>query len=176
MKRAASFGRAPVLHDVEGAAPPPVLDADIEFAVGYSEPAAGSDAANMQLKADKVESYEQALIEIYRVMRPGEPPTRETAEALFQGLFFDPERYDLSAVGRVKMNMRLDLDAPDTMRVLRREDIEHADYKPETLRERGVTTDCWRGIRWMHTFRKLPITAPKRKVIMSGTRPIILEG
>lgn len=75
------------------------------------------------LKADKVESYEQALLEIYRVMRPGEPPTRETAEALFNGLFFDAERYDLSAVGRVKMNMRLELNVPDTMRVLRREDI-----------------------------------------------------
>ncbi len=75
------------------------------------------------LKADKAESYEQALIEIYRVMRPGEPPTRETAETLFHGLFFDSERYDLSAVGRVKMNMRLELDVPDTMRVLRREDI-----------------------------------------------------
>jgi DNA-directed RNA polymerase subunit beta len=75
------------------------------------------------LKADKVESYEQALLEIYRVMRPGEPPTRETAEALFNGLFFDSERYDLSAVGRVKMNMRLELDVPDTMRVLRKEDI-----------------------------------------------------
>ena len=75
------------------------------------------------LKVDKVESYDQALIEIYRVMRPGEPPTRETAEALFKGLFFDPERYDLSAVGRVKMNMRLELDAPDTVRVLRKEDI-----------------------------------------------------
>ncbi len=75
------------------------------------------------LMADKVESYEQALVDIYRVMRPGEPPTRETAEALFQGLFFDEERYDLSSVGRVKMNMRLELDAPDTMRVLRKEDI-----------------------------------------------------
>ena len=75
------------------------------------------------LRADKAESYEQALLEIYRVMRPGEPPTRETAEALFNGLFFDSERYDLSAVGRVKMNMRLELDAPDTVRVLRKEDI-----------------------------------------------------
>jgi DNA-directed RNA polymerase subunit beta len=56
-------------------------------------------------------------------MRPGEPPTRETAEALFNGLFFDQERYDLSAVGRVKMNMRLDLDVPDTIRVLRKDDI-----------------------------------------------------
>ncbi|MFW6076346.1 MAG: DNA-directed RNA polymerase subunit beta, partial [Hyphomicrobiales bacterium] len=75
------------------------------------------------LKADKVERYDQALLEIYRVMRPGEPPTKETAEVLFRGLFFDAERYDLSAVGRVKMNMRLDLDAPDTERTLRKEDI-----------------------------------------------------
>ena len=75
------------------------------------------------LKADKVESYEQALVEIYRVMRPGEPPTREGAEALFKGLFFDQERYDLSAVGRVKMNMRLDLNVADNIRVLRKEDI-----------------------------------------------------
>ena len=62
-------------------------------------------------------------MDIYRVMRPGEPPTIEAATALFHSLFFDSERYDLSAVGRVKMNMRLELDAPDTMRVLRREDI-----------------------------------------------------
>ena len=75
------------------------------------------------LKADKAEDADQALSDIYRVMRPGEPPTRETADALFYGLFFDSERYDLSAVGRVKLNMRLDLDAPDTMTTLRREDI-----------------------------------------------------
>jgi len=75
------------------------------------------------LSVDKCSNREQALIDIYRVMRPGEPPTADTAEALFQSLFFDAERYDLSAVGRVKMNMRLDLDCPDTMRVLRREDI-----------------------------------------------------
>jgi DNA-directed RNA polymerase subunit beta len=56
-------------------------------------------------------------------MRPGEPPTMDSAEAMFQSLFFDSERYDLSAVGRVKMNMRLDLDAEDTVRVLRKEDI-----------------------------------------------------
>ena len=56
-------------------------------------------------------------------MRPGEPPTLETAEAMFKSLFFDSERYDLSAVGRVKMNMRLELEAEDTVRVLRKEDI-----------------------------------------------------
>jgi DNA-directed RNA polymerase subunit beta len=72
---------------------------------------------------DKNMSRESALMDIYRVMRPGEPPTVEAATTLFDSLFFDPERYDLSAVGRVKMNMRLDLDAPDTQRTLRREDI-----------------------------------------------------
>ena len=75
------------------------------------------------LAVDKNHSREQALIDIYRVMRPGEPPTLDTAETLFGQLFFDSERYDLSSVGRVKMNMRLGLDAPDTMRVLRKEDI-----------------------------------------------------
>jgi DNA-directed RNA polymerase subunit beta len=75
------------------------------------------------LTVDKNMTREDALFDIYRVMRPGEPPTLDTAQNMFQSLFFDPERYDLSAVGRVKMNMRLDLDAPDTMRVLRKEDI-----------------------------------------------------
>jgi len=75
------------------------------------------------LTVDKNSSREEALFDIYRVMRPGEPPTLETAEAMFHSLFFDAERYDLSAVGRVKMNMRMDLDAPDTMRALRKEDI-----------------------------------------------------
>jgi len=75
------------------------------------------------LKVDKAEDGDQALSDIYRVMRPGEPPTRETADALFYGLFFDSERYDLSAVGRVKLNMRLGLDAEDTVTTLRKEDI-----------------------------------------------------
>jgi DNA-directed RNA polymerase subunit beta len=75
------------------------------------------------LTVDKNNSREDALFDIYRVMRPGEPPTLDTAEAMFNSLFFDPERYDLSSVGRVKMNMRLDLDAEDTVRVLRKADI-----------------------------------------------------
>jgi DNA-directed RNA polymerase subunit beta len=75
------------------------------------------------LAVDKNVSRETALLDIYRVMRPGEPPTLEAADAMFQSLFFDSERYDLSAVGRVKMNMRLQLDVPDTQRTLRKEDI-----------------------------------------------------
>src|SRR3984885_1737174 len=92
----------------------PVLDIDHVNIGGY---------IRNTLKVDKNSSREDALFDIYRVMRPGEPPTIESAEAMFQSLFFDSERYDLSAVGRVKMNMRLDLDAPDTQRTLRRDDI-----------------------------------------------------
>ena len=75
------------------------------------------------LAVDKNMRRDEALFDIYRVMRPGEPPTVDTAQSMFQSLFFDSERYDLSAVGRVKMNMRLDLDAEDTVRILRKEDI-----------------------------------------------------
>ncbi len=76
------------------------------------------------LAVDKNTNRDEALIDIYRIMRPGEPPTPETAEALFRGLFFDSDRYDLSAVGRVKMNMRLGFtDVADSVRILRKEDL-----------------------------------------------------
>ncbi|MEO1306286.1 MAG: DNA-directed RNA polymerase subunit beta, partial [Pseudomonadota bacterium] len=81
------------------------------------------------LKADKNDTRFEALSDIYRVMRPGEPPTQEAADALFNQLFFDSERYDLSAVGRVKMNTRLKVavsgyePAEDTERTLRNDDI-----------------------------------------------------
>lgn len=97
---------------------------------GFEEiPVLGIDHINVgayirnTLSADKNENRQDALFDIYRVMRPGEPPTMESAEAMFNSLFFDAERYDLSAVGRVKMNMRLDLDVADTVRVLRKDDI-----------------------------------------------------
>ena len=72
------------------------------------------------MMADKNFNYEMALVDIYRVMRPGEPPTLDAAINLCDTLFFDPERYDLSAVGRVKLNMRLDLTTEDTQRTLRK--------------------------------------------------------
>ena len=75
------------------------------------------------LAADRNHSREEALIDIYRVMRPGEPPTLETSEALFNGLFFESDRYDLSSVGRVKLNARVGLDVDDQVRTLRREDV-----------------------------------------------------
>ena len=75
------------------------------------------------MAADKNRTREDALVDIYKVMRPGEPPTVESADVLFRGLFFDLEHYDLSAVGRVKMNSRLDFEKSDTPRTLRKEDI-----------------------------------------------------
>ena len=102
-----------VLHDA-GYKELPLLDIDHVNVGAY---------IRNTLTVDKNMTREDALFDIYRVMRPGEPPTVDTASAMFQSLFFDSERYDLSAVGRVKMNMRLDLDAPDTMRVLRKDDI-----------------------------------------------------
>src|SRR5690349_4425168 len=92
----------------------PLLDIDHVNVGGY---------IRNTLHADKNMTREDALFDIYRVMRPGEPPTIDSAQTMFQSLFFDSERYDLSAVGRVKMNMRLELDAPDTHRTLRKEDI-----------------------------------------------------
>ena len=75
------------------------------------------------LLTDKVTSQEEALIEIYKKLRPGEPPTIAAARDLFNGLFFDPKRYDLSPVGRLKLNKRLNLDIPLNKRVLTANDI-----------------------------------------------------
>ena len=82
-------------------------------------------SANLRntLAVDKNNSRAEALVDIYRVMRPGEPPTLEGAHELFTNLFFDKERYDLSAVGRVKLNSRLEQETDDEMRILRKQDI-----------------------------------------------------
>lgn len=72
---------------------------------------------------DKCFDRKSGLLEIYRSLRPGEPPTPENAEALFDQLFSDSERYDLSAVGRAKLNMRLNLDESETVRILKKSDI-----------------------------------------------------
>jgi DNA-directed RNA polymerase beta subunit len=75
------------------------------------------------LLTDKVNTQDEALIEIYKKLRPGEPPTIRAARDLFNGLFFDPKRYDLSPVGRLKLNKRLDLDIPLETKVLTDKDI-----------------------------------------------------
>jgi DNA-directed RNA polymerase subunit beta len=75
------------------------------------------------LLIDKADSKEDALLEIYRKLRPGDPPTYEFAEALVHNMFFSPERYDLSRVGRLKLNHRLGLGVPIEETTLRKEDI-----------------------------------------------------
>jgi len=75
------------------------------------------------LLTDKVSTQEEALIEIYKKLRPGEPPTLAAAKDLFNGLFFDPKRYDLSSVGRLKLNKRLNIVVPLETRVLTDNDI-----------------------------------------------------
>ncbi|MDX8411354.1 MAG: DNA-directed RNA polymerase subunit beta [Mariprofundaceae bacterium] len=78
------------------------------------------------MRMDSVQSKEEAQVEIYRMMRPGEPPTVETAKSLFESMFFDAARYNLSDVGRMKLNSRLEIsndEVPLDEGILRREDI-----------------------------------------------------
>lgn len=94
------------------------------------------------LKQDKINTREEAIFEIYRKMRPGEPPTAETAENLFQNLFFNPERYDLSEVGRLKLNHKFNLDEPLDNRVLTKRDIlEVVKYLIDLRNGDGVVDD-----------------------------------
>ena len=72
---------------------------------------------------DKNENKNDAINEIYKVLRPGEPPTIEIATQIFNNLFFSSDRYDLSDVGRVKMNSRLNLNCSDKITILRNDDI-----------------------------------------------------
>jgi len=77
------------------------------------------------LAVDKSFDKTSALFEIYKILRPGEPPTVESASGLFNSLFFDSDRYDLSDVGRVKINLRLNLDTPDDHGILTKDDISN---------------------------------------------------
>ncbi|MGD0099871.1 MAG: DNA-directed RNA polymerase subunit beta [Acidobacteriota bacterium] len=75
------------------------------------------------LKKDHIKSQPDALIEIYRKQRPGDPPTLETATALFEGMFYDPRKYDFSKVGRLKFNIKLGLNTPLEQRTLTADDF-----------------------------------------------------
>ena len=75
------------------------------------------------LKKDHIKSQGEALIEIYRKQRPGDPPTLETATALFEGMFYDPRKYDFSRVGRLKFNIKLGLNTPLEQRTLTADDF-----------------------------------------------------
>jgi DNA-directed RNA polymerase subunit beta len=89
------------------------------------------------LEKDPAQTEDQALIEVFKKQRPGEPPTLDNARNLLRSLFFDPKRYDLTKVGRYKLNQRLAVDVPEDTRVLTKQDIVSLVRKlvelPETL-------------------------------------------
>jgi DNA-directed RNA polymerase subunit beta len=89
----------------------------------FTEEAPGGGPLRLTLAQDKLGTPEEAVIEIYRRLRPGDPPTQETATTFFNNLFFNAERYDLSKVGRLKLNHKLKIDVPLEQGTLRREDI-----------------------------------------------------
>jgi DNA-directed RNA polymerase subunit beta len=94
------------------------------------------------LLMDKIESPEQAIMEIYRRLRPGDPPTPETAINLFSNLFFNPERYDLSKVGRLKLNFKFGLEEPLDGQILTKRDIlEVIRYLVDLKNGKGVIDD-----------------------------------
>ncbi len=82
-----------------------------------------SECIERTLEKDITETREEALIEIYKRLRPGEPPTVDSARSLLEGLFFNPQRYDLAKVGRYKINKKLVVDLPDSQSTLTNQDI-----------------------------------------------------
>ncbi len=94
-----------------------------EFDILHIDGVSSSDSIRKTLHLDKVISKEEALIEIYRLMRPGNPATPEVAQEFMDHLFFKSAYYDLSSVGRLKINLRLGINAPVYLRTLRKEDI-----------------------------------------------------
>jgi DNA-directed RNA polymerase subunit beta len=94
------------------------------------------------LIADKLQGTEEAIMEIYRRLRPGDPPTLDTAQNLFNNLFFNPERYNLSRVGRLKLNYKFRIDEPLDNPVLTKRDIlETVRYLIELRNGRGTIDD-----------------------------------
>ena len=97
-----------------------------EFSILYIDGVKYSDSFSKTLALDKAKNHHDALIEIYRRLRPSSPPTPEVAESFFHNLFFNQDLYDLSEVGRYKINAKLGLDTDISHRALTKEDIIHS--------------------------------------------------
>src|SRR2546429_2904769 len=96
-----------------------IIDAGVpELPVFFPERDDIGVVLSQTLRKDTIKTTQEALIEIYRKLRPGDPPTLETATALFEGMFFDSRKYDFSRVGRLKFNIKLDLTTPLEKRIL----------------------------------------------------------
>jgi len=111
-------------HKLTAEALKKVLASKIDvFKVVFHDGTTTASVIEDTLESEKTSSKEEAMVEIYKRLRPGETPSIETARALFENLFFNPKRYDLSPVGRLKLNKKLGLDLPLEKRTLMREDI-----------------------------------------------------
>ncbi len=93
------------------------------------------------LKKDPVQTHEEALIEIYRRLRPGDPPTLDSSRSLFENMFFNAQKYDFSRVGRLKLNTKLGLDTPLTEKVLHPQDFYEVIKYLLTLRRNPLNVD-----------------------------------
>ena len=94
-----------------------------ELEILFIDDLAADSSLRNTLAPDKVQTQEEAVVEIYRRLRPHDPPTKESANLFFQRLFFNPDYYDLGKVGRLKLNYKLDLKVPLDVQVLRKDDI-----------------------------------------------------
>lgn len=112
-----------------------------EFKLLYLDPLRTDVSLRLTLAADRIESQEEALLEIYKRLRPGDIPTPDTAKLFFDNLFFNPKRYDLSRIGRLKLNTKLDLDLPLETRMLMTQDIVEVVRYLLTLRQGDGAVD-----------------------------------
>ena len=94
-----------------------------DFRLLFLDPLSADVSLRLTLMADRLDTREEALLEIYKRLRPGDIPTKETARVFFENLFFNPKRYDLSRIGRLKLNTKLGLDLPLQTRMLTKEDV-----------------------------------------------------
>ena len=120
-----------------------ILDAKIKnFEVLFIDGTHVSDSFRKTLALDKIGDTEEALLEIYRRLRPSSPPTQEVATSFFNNLFFNPATYDLSEVGRFKINARLKIDTDISVKTLTKEDIvESVRYLVRLKDEQGKVDD-----------------------------------
>jgi DNA-directed RNA polymerase subunit beta len=112
-----------------------------EFRLLYLDPLRTDVALRLTLATDRINTQEEALLEIYKRLRPGDIPTKETARLFFDNLFFNPKRYDLSRIGRLKLNTKLGLDLPLETRMLTMQDIVEVVRYLLTLRQGDGAVD-----------------------------------
>jgi len=112
-----------------------------DFRALFLDPLRTDASLRITLLADRIETQDEALLEIYKRLRPGDIPTKDTAHLFFDNLFFNAKRYDLSRIGRLKLNTKLSLDLPLEIRMLTRQDIIEVVRYLLTLRQGGGAVD-----------------------------------